>query len=192
MHAGMRRPPTITCGRALRTGRIRPRASGLSASLFQDGAQERGALHFAGVAGPQAGDPDGYAVDFAVALPAEPADLTERVEPAGMWAQADVARVPIAGAAARRVADPCVHIAAAAAPQADDTTVPTACAVAPRQADRCAQVAGAAAPRPAADKSAWTARAGSPARADFPPRACRSGHWWAEPVSGWQRAAESW
>src|SRR2546428_9869783 len=79
MHAGMRRPPTITCGRALRTGRIRPRASGLSASLFQDGAQERGALHFAGVAGPQAGDPDGYAVDFAVALPAEPADLTERV-----------------------------------------------------------------------------------------------------------------
>src|SRR5204862_5203238 len=110
-------PPTITCGRALQTGRIRPRASGLSASLFpsQDGDQECGDLHFAGRAAPQAGDPDGCAVDSAGALPAEPADLTERVEPAGMWAQADVVQLPTAGALALLVDDPWVPIADAAA-----------------------------------------------------------------------------
>ena len=166
----MRRPPTITCGRALQTGRIRPRASDLSASLCRS---QDGDLQFAGRAALQAGDPDGYAADFAGALPPEPADLTEPVEPAGMWTRAGAGRrggsacgrscdapadetAPIAGAAAmraddtarptagaavRRAAGPCVQIADVPAPrQADDTALPIAGAVAPQLAGPCAQL----------------------------------------------------
>ena len=214
MLAGMRRPPTITCGRALQTGRIRPKASDLSAFLCRS---QDGDLQFAGRAALQAGDPDGYAADFAGALPPEPADLTEPVEPAGMWTRVAPAgagvppagalatradeTAPTAGAAALRADDPARPTAGAAVWRADDMARPTAGGPAPRQAgDTALRTAGAAAPqlagpcahiagvpvRLAADRPAWAAPAGSPARAgfplpggspgraDFPPRACIS------------------